>query len=208
MRFLFAFIKDGNNLVKIGMDDGKERWMTTSTAVYGFAKKALKGTDKTTGYAGDEVKVTYTEENGKYNATRIEKIGGGTDNAETRTDGKPTCTDCGKELKDNKYTKCYLCNKKSPVKSEASTEGKYVCADCGATLKDDKYKKCYTCNQKNPAPKSKSLDGKFRTPEQITKDEIGHMTARTMVALAGVVDPNNVTDVMRKIYKVYQELVG
>ena len=158
MRFLFAFIKDGNNLVKIGMDDGMERWMTCTKEVYGFAKKALKGTDKTTGYGGDEVKVEYTQEGGKYNCTRIEKISAepspqmptGYDN----TDGSYKCSECGKALKDGKYTKCYLCNKKSPKKSTQSTDGKPVCIDCGATLKDGKYKKCYTCNQKNPAPKA------------------------------------------------------
>jgi hypothetical protein len=113
MRFLFAFIKDEKNLVKIAMDDGKERWMETSKAVYGFAKKALKGSEKG-GYKGDEVKVTYTEENGKYNCTRIEKIGGSSASKSATTDGKPKCSDCGKELKDDKYKKCYTCNKKNP----------------------------------------------------------------------------------------------
>jgi hypothetical protein len=31
-------------------------------------------------------------------------------------DGKPKCTDCGKALKDGKYTKCYECNQKNPIK--------------------------------------------------------------------------------------------
>ncbi len=206
MRFLFAYIKDGNELVKIGMDDGKERWMTCTKAVYGFAKKVLKGTDKDTGYGGDEVNVEHTLENGKYNATRIEKIGGGTANAETRTDGKPKCTDCGKELNDSKYTKCYLCNKKNPAKSKASAEGKYICSDCGAILKDDKYKKCYTCNQKSPAPGSKDRGSNVNA--SIKRQAIGHMTSRSLVALQGTLDPNTIQEVIRSLYKLYTELVG
>ena len=34
----------------------------------------------------------------------------------------PTCEDCGKELKDDKYKKCYNCNKKTPSKKAS---GKY-----------------------------------------------------------------------------------
>lgn len=175
MRFLFAFVKDGNNLVKIGMDDGKERWMTCSKIVYGFVKKALKGTDKETGYEGDEVKVTYTNVDGKYNCTRIEKVGGTpTSQRETTTDGKPKCTDCGKELKDNKYSKCYLCNKKNPVKSTGT--------------------KTYT---KSP-----------EVQESIKRQAIGHMTSRTMIALQGHIDPNNVHEIAESIYNTYVRLVG
>ncbi len=207
MRFLFAFIKDGKNLVKIAMDDGKERWMETSPAVLGFAKKALKGSDKTTNYPGDEVKVTYTEENGKYNCTRIEKIGGASaSNSEVSTNGKPKCADCGKELKDNKYKKCYLCNKKNPLKNEASTEGKYICSDCGATLKDNKYKKCYTCNQKNPDSGTK--DRGSTVNNSIKRQAIGHMTSRSLVALQGTLDPNTIQEQIRALYKLYTELVG
>jgi len=215
MRFLFAFIKDGNNLVKIGMDDGKERWMATSTAVYGFAKKALKGTDKTTGYGGDEVNVEYTEENGKYNCTRIEKAGGtSTPQQEapvTTNNAEFKCSECGKALKDGKYTKCYLCNKKSLSKpAQSSADGEYKCIDCGATLKDGKYKKCYTCNQKNPTPKTdeKNIFKGANVNASIKRQAIGHMTSRSLVALQGTLDPNTIQEVIRSLYKLYTELVG
>lgn len=210
MRFLFAFIKDGNNLVKIGMDDGKERWMTTSTAVYGFAKKALKGTDKQTGYGGDEVKVEYTQDGGKYNCTRIEKTGGAptTQQNTTTNNTEFKCSECGKALKDGQYKKCYLCNQKNPTKSDTQSNSEYKCLDCGKVLADNKYKKCYLCNQKNPIKKIPKSDGNFRTPEQLRRDEVGHMVSRSLVALQGTLDPNTIQEVIRSLYKLYTELVG
>ena len=160
MRFLVAYKKGDKFLLKIALEDGKEKWMETIEAVYKFASNNLKGHSRDTNYPGDEVEIQYTEENGQYNVTRMTKKG--TTSTSPQTDG-------------------------------------YTCVDCGASLKDDKYKKCYACNKKKPT----SSDGKFRTPEQITKDEIGHMTARTMVSLQGHVDPNTGIDVIKAIYLAY-----
>jgi len=33
------------------------------------------------------------------------------------------CIDCGKELKDGKYKKCFMCNKKNPAKKEETSTG-------------------------------------------------------------------------------------
>ena len=92
-------------------------WATCTQAVKDFAGKAFK--------EGDTVNIQYEETpNGelKYHVTRIEK-GDGTDTkAGTSPDsgksdtGKPKCKDCGKELKDAKYEKCYTCNEKNPSK--------------------------------------------------------------------------------------------
>ena len=217
MRFLFAFIKDGNNLVKIGMDDGKERWMTTSSAVYGFAKKALKGTDKTTGYGGDEVNVEYTEENGKYNCTRIEKVGGSSTPQQeapvTTNNAEFKCSECGKALKDGKYTKCYLCNKKSLSKpAQSSADGEYKCIDCGATLKDGKYKKCFTCNQKNPVKNATGTKAYTKSPEEsekIKRLSILSSVCRATSALAGLVDINNIGEIIESLYdRLYKKISG
>ena len=177
MRLLVVYKKGDKYLLKIALDDGKEKWMETTSAVYNFAKNNLKGHNQDTNYPGDEVDIQYTEKNGQHNVTRISKKGA---NTQTQTDSSPAKT------------------------------GGYTCEDCGKELKDDKYKKCYTCNKKNPTKKSenKYSDGKFRTPEQITKDEIGHMTARTMVSLQGHVNPNNVVEVIKTIYQTYVKLVG
>ncbi|KKM81125.1 hypothetical protein LCGC14_1332950 [marine sediment metagenome] len=172
MKFLLAMVKDGNPITRIdfGGDIG-EKWATTTQAVVDFAKTGLKSRSKDGSYAGDEVTVEHTVTNGKYNVTKITKVG---------TGGSPTPAGAGKP----------------------------TCSDCGIEVKDAKYKKCFKCNEKNPAPRaSKSANGNFRTPEQITKDEVGSMTARTMAGLTGVIDPNNVTAIIRTVYQTYKDLV-
>lgn len=88
-------------------------WATCSQAVKDFASKNFK--------TGDTVNVQYEETPNsqlKYHVTRIEK-GNGTDTKKGATapdTGKPTCEDCHKELKDDKYKKCWACNEKNPVK--------------------------------------------------------------------------------------------
>ena len=126
MKFKKAWAKsDGQKFLKIVLDEGKEKWFNTNDAVFNYAKNNFKD--------GDDIGVEYSEKNGAYTANRINKEGKSTkgdgptatktssDEAPKSDSGKPTCADCGKELKDNKYKKCYTCNQKNPVKSE----GKY-----------------------------------------------------------------------------------
>jgi len=171
------FIKTAKDkiMVKVNIDGLGETWATCTQAVKDFAKTAFK--------EGDTVKVTYEEKTGgqtKYHVTRIEK-GTGTDtNSGTKTpaseasSGKPTCSDCGKELKDAKYTKCWACNQKNPASKKSS--GSYG---------------------KSP-----------EVQESIKRQAIGHMTSRTLIALQGHIDPNNVTTLAETIYKKFQDLVG
>ena len=59
--------------------------------------------------------------------------------------------------------------------------------------------------------KASSYSGKSFDPsvnESIKRQAIGHMTSRTLIALQGRVDPNNIYEIMAEIYKKYQELVG
>lgn len=148
-------------------------WTSCSQAVKDYASKNFK--------SGDEVHVQYEDgENNMLHVSRIEK-GAGSDvkggatasSASTTNTGKPTCSDCGVEVKDAKYTKCYA------------------------------------CNQKNPASKSKGASG--RSPEvneSIKRQAIGHMTSRSLIALQGHVDPNNLAGIAETLYKKFQELVG
>lgn len=87
-----------------------------------------------------------------------------------------------------------------------STEPK--CEDCGKVLKDSKYNKCYTCNQKKPTKTGGSYGKSPEVQESIKKQAIAHATSRTLIALQGQVDRNDITSVMEVIYKKYQELVG
>lgn len=89
---------------------------------------------------------------------------------------------------------------------ETQTTPKFVCEDCGKELKDDKYKKCYTCNKK--APKT-STGGAYKSPEvqeSIRKQAIGNMTSRSLISLQGQVDVNAIHEVIKALYKTYDEL--
>jgi len=122
--FKVAYKKEKNTLVKIaGLDPATEAkdkkdgtWANCSANVYNWALKSYK--------EGDEVNVEYSVNNGQYNVTRITKGSGKSERTETpQPDKNPTCADCGKELKDDKYDKCYTCNKKNPSKPKSSGRG-------------------------------------------------------------------------------------
>jgi len=67
MKFDFAFIKNGNHLIKAEMKASEGlRWATTSEQVYNYAKANLK--------KGEEVDITFTEKDGKYHIDRITKL--------------------------------------------------------------------------------------------------------------------------------------
>ena len=166
----FIKIAKDKIMVKVNIDSLGEIWATCTPAVKDFAGKTFK--------EGDGVKVTYNEQTGaqtKYHVTRIEKGTGADINSggSTPDNEKPKCSDCGKELKDAKY------------------------------------EKCYTCNEKNPSKKGKKGYGKSpEVQESIKRQAIGHMTSRTLIALQGHVNPNNIQEIAASLYKKYQELVG
>jgi hypothetical protein len=122
MKFLVAFTKGNKNLVKIAMDDGTEKWATTTPAVINYAK--------TNFVQNEEAKFEMTEKNGQYHVTKILKAdGSGQSSVPPESKSDPVefkCTDCGAKLKDGKYKKCYTCNQKNPVstKSEEKTSSK------------------------------------------------------------------------------------
>ena len=123
MLYLVAYKNDkGKYLIKIGLDDGKEKWATTSEAVYNYAKKNFK--------AKEEVTYEMTEKDGKYDITKILKKGQTSAPVATKTETPATeapksteykCSDCGATLKDGKYKKCYPCNKKNPATKKTSS---------------------------------------------------------------------------------------
>lgn len=114
MIFKHVCKKGDKFLTKIVFKEGeKEKWATTSEAVYNWAKKNFK--------ENDVVDAQYTVKNGQYFVSKIMKpgTGGNSNKSETTQPDKNeyTCSDCGKELADNKYKKCYTCNKKNPSKT-------------------------------------------------------------------------------------------
>ena len=118
MIFKTVYERDGKTLVKLsGLADNDEKgtWANCTSAVFNYAKKTYKD--------GEEVDAEYSVKNGEYNVTRITRKGQGGGGGESKNTS-PTCADCGKTLKDDKYKKCYPCNKKNPSKSTGTGSGR------------------------------------------------------------------------------------
>jgi len=119
MIYKTVFKRGSKYLAKIIFDDVGEKWCSTTSAVYTFAQKSFE--------EDEQVDVEYTVKNGQYSVSKIKKVGGGSTKTEAPTSesktGQYKCEDCGTELKDGKYKKCYTCNQKNPVKTEKSSYG-------------------------------------------------------------------------------------
>ena len=111
------------------------------------------------------------------------------------------------ETKDNKLYLVYIKPISKGTKSEVSSTTAFKCVSCGVSLKDGKYPTCYTCSMEIKKQEEASPEDKAKR-ESIKRQAIGHMTSRSLTSLQGYVDINNVEDVIRKLYKLYQELVG
>ena len=89
--------------------DGQDGWFNATDTVKPYLAKMEKG---------DDVVVTYEKKGVSKNVTKITKAGGSSAPAEAKSEvtkgtGTPVCEDCGKELKTDKYPKCYVCGKKA-----------------------------------------------------------------------------------------------
>jgi len=179
-------------------ENGKKVWYHTYQKVYEGAKQYLKEGDEV------EIKLAEEEKGGLKVITFIKKIGQSTPKPQPSNTGKPTCEDCGAELKDSKYKKCWKCNQKAQndttVKNLSSDTPK--CTECGKALKDSKYTKCFACNQKNLVKKEDSFDG-----ELSKRQTVAHATSRVLIALQGQLDLNNVTAAYSTIYNHILELI-
>jgi len=118
MKFLTAFKKGKDNLVKIVLDDGKQKWAKTTDAVVRDAQKNFE--------ENEEVDVEYTEKNGRYTVQRIMKKGQTAKKSAPKSDtdtAEFTCEECGVKLKDDKYKKCYKCNQKARENKSSEKTG-------------------------------------------------------------------------------------
>jgi len=118
--FKVAYKKGAKHLLKIEQD-GKDVWMNTTETVYNYAKENFED--------GDTIGIEYTKNGKLYHVTRVNKDGNSVEKSAeevieeskeetiSKKDGY-FCEDCGKELKDGKYKKCYDCNQKNPEKGK------------------------------------------------------------------------------------------
>jgi len=160
-------------MFKLGEGEKDAQWYFLAEPVVGFVKTGIS--------IGDEVTIKYSQSGGKNTVTYI-----------TKGKGEPEKT-TPQEVK-------------STTSTPKDTGTGYKCEDCGAPLKDNKYKKCYTCNKKNPVSGYKGESGTTKD-NLIKREAIGHMASRSLVALQGHVDPNNIHDIIKKLYTTYLNLI-
>jgi len=81
----------------------KDQWYTANKEIIDDLAKIEKG---------DKVEITFVKNGVFRNVSKIEKVKLEPKKEETKTATRFNCTDCGAELKDGKYKKCFNCNKK------------------------------------------------------------------------------------------------
>jgi len=99
--------KSDNKAFKLNDDN----WYNLNDPVIPYLEKMNKG---------DEVVVTYEKKGTSRYVSKLLNAGAGAE--PTKTEAPKTesstgfvCEDCGKELKDGKFKKCFVCNKKNPA---------------------------------------------------------------------------------------------
>ena len=217
-------INQAKDMIQVDIPEGNGTWAFCTPQVKIQAQTLT---------LGDEVNLTYTFDNGACDITAISKTGGNVDNGfkciecgKVLKDGtykkcytcnqaggssKPAtgfnCIECNAVLKDGTFKKCYNCNQKakgqgtgaqSPYTPPATTG--FKCSDCGKALKDGNYKKCFICNQKNPV---KTESGSTEKSESIERQNCNNATSRTLLALQGRVDRNDILAVAETIWQFY-----
>lgn len=102
--------KSDNKAFKLGDD-----WYNVNEPVIPFLTKIEKG---------EEVVVTFEKKNTTRYVSKIVKATATAISTKEEVKESTTgfvCEDCGKELKDGKFKKCFMCNKKNPTSKEKST---------------------------------------------------------------------------------------
>jgi len=129
MKFKVAFYKNGSYLIKMVLDEGEEVWAKTTKKVHDYAKKNFT--------ENEECDYDYEEKNGEYFINRILKKGSGTTKKSSKTENRKKYCECGAEIKNTKYDKCYTCNQKSG-KTDSSGKPNYGAgAPYGSLLPDE-----------------------------------------------------------------------
>jgi len=90
--------------------EGDEGWFNANDEAAKYLAKFEKG---------DVLVVTWEKDKVSRKVTKVVKA------EEIKKEENPaafTCEDCGATLKDGKYKKCYMCNKKAPAKTETKSD--------------------------------------------------------------------------------------
>ena len=122
--------KSDNKAFKLG-----ENWYNLNDPVIPYLEKLNKG---------DEVVVTFEKKGVSRYVSKLTSAGAVEPQAETTATTGFVCEVCGKALKDNKFKKCFMCNKTGAVKKD-------VAAPASATGVVEKPKGSYYDNPEKTA---------------------------------------------------------
>jgi hypothetical protein len=177
---LVAKSKNGK-MLKVGNNDTEAKWYFMTAEVMKVAGSFNEG---------DSVDVETTTQQGSAFITKITKAG-----------SVPLNKRDSEEL--------------SPVKSETVTTGagttstakwtpvEPVAQKSGYLPKDE-----WIAKKKAEGTWTESKDKGSDTNASIKRQAIAHATSRTLIGMQGILTPDNVEEIMEKVYKKYQELVG
>lgn len=116
--------------------------------------------------------------------------------------------------KDGKRVISFMKIKGTVIVSKTSTDQKVTeqkidvdtkpkCEDCGCGLKDDSYKTCYTCSMVRRKKEETSPEGVDKQ-KSIRSQAIGNMVSRSLIALQGSFDINNIGTLIDTLYEHYE----
>lgn len=159
--------KKSDNKAFKGSDDS---WYNLNDNVIPYLEKMSKG---------DEVLVVYEKKGvSRYVSKLISTIQEAPKTEARESATEFVCEDCGKALKDGKYKKCFVCNKKNPVVKEDT--------------QSEEPKKTYTKTE---------YKSNYGSPEDVAGKEIGCSlgAASTVASGCGFSDPETAAQFVREL---------
>jgi hypothetical protein len=176
-------VSDKKNLVKIDHNQ-KVSWFKVTTDEVTKVVETLKD--------GDNVDIKFNVVNGTQVLTSINKL----DASSSEPPVKPKIGEVNN----------FDIPPTTPTKENNMTQPVYTCSKCGKVLKDDKYEKCYTCNQEERLAAGSNRGTEVN--DSIKKQAIGHAVSRSLMSLQSHLTLDNIEEVVTKLYKTYQGLIG
>ena len=195
------------NKPMIALDEaGNKIWYFAEAKPYIDAKQITEGDEV-------EIQTLEQEREGVKVIVSIKKLGATTTAPAATTNSAPKCSECSYPLKDARYSKCWKCNQKAKEGGVVANSSEFKCEVCGKGLKDGKYKKCFTCNQNKAVnttqvattvkTEPKKSVYTLSTQESIERQNVNNAVSRSLIALQGTIDVNNIADVIDVLWKKY-----
>jgi uncharacterized Zn finger protein (UPF0148 family) len=125
-----------------------------------------------------------------------------TPNIQTTIDSIPLNSEVEFEINEDLGKKSITFIKIKGTLGTGKQMNEFKCKKCGISLKDGKYEYCYTCNIAIRKAEENSPEGKDKQTS-IRAQAIGNMVSRSLIALQGQFDMNNVGEFIDSLFNHY-----